>query len=104
MARYIDKDIAVSIVRLCFSEHGKFETHSSLMNFICTSLSADVTTADVKPVVHAHWIKAFFPGSVECNLPILLDVTCSHCAFKMWELYPYCPNCGAKMDEEEDNE
>ena len=55
---------------------------------------------DLKPVIHAHWIKAFFPGSVECGLPILLDATCSRCDFKMEELYSYCPNCGAIMDEE----
>ena len=95
MASYIDKDIAVSIVRLCFSEHGKFETHSSLMNYICNSLSADVTTADVKPVVHAHWRRL---SDTWCK--------CSHCGYEMLRSEPrvYCPVCGAIMDEEANNE
>lgn len=54
---------------------------------------------DVKPVVHAHWIKSPF-GDV--------SITCSNCNFHMCiaeSVIPkmrYCPECGAKMDEEED--
>lgn len=48
--------------------------------------------------VHAHWIKGTF-----------LDITCSNCGF--WirvsdSLIPkmaYCPHCGAKMDEQQND-
>lgn len=53
---------------------------------------------EMKPVIHAHWDKHFFPGSVECGLPILVDATCSNCGFKMYESYLYCPQCGCRME------
>lgn len=52
-----------------------------------------------EPVVHAHWKK---------NKDF--SVECSACGHKMYccsrygmieSLSPYCPNCGAKMDEKE---
>ena len=61
-------------------------------------------TADVAPVIHAHWIE-------DCG-----DYKCSHCSTEFWdemvfivrtsehEFPNYCPVCGAKMDEEVDDE
>ena len=64
-------------------------------------------TADVEPVVHAHWIHERYDG----NLAIFSR--CSKCGFqynasvldaktfksKIEKEYNYCPNCGAHMDE-----
>lgn len=58
----------------------------------------DFPATDVAPVVHGHWQRGEF-GSFDCS------------ACGMWcedegqtIVYPYCPNCGAKMDERsEDN-
>ena len=48
-----------------------------------------VPTADVAPVVHAHWIKRV-GGYFDC----------SNCgAVSDWKS-PYCPRCPAKMDVE----
>lgn len=49
-------------------------------------------TIDISPVKHGHWID---------------DCTCSICnwihedakGFALLTTYPYCPNCGTKMDE-----
>lgn len=50
-------------------------------------------TADVAPVVHAHWErKAYFPDGTPAWV-------CSRCGRAEEEREPYC-NCGAKMDEE----
>lgn len=55
-------------------------------------------TIDARLVVHAHWIKSLF-GDV--------SITCSNCDFHMCipnSAIPkmlYCPNCGARMDEDE---
>lgn len=56
--------------------------------------------ADVAPVVHAEWVVC---GDGD-NVPWM----CSHCgkttAHKYKAIYgKYCPNCGAKMDEGDDN-
>lgn len=53
-------------------------------------------TVDAAPVVHGRWIER----------PFLLGTThvCSECNdyYGMpHEIFKYCPNCGAKMDEEE---
>lgn len=55
----------------------------------------DATTADVAPVRHGRWAETVTDG--------FLFVSCSACGFKTGRIdYNYCPNCGAKMDEEVD--
>ena len=60
----------------------------------------DMPTADVAPVVHGQWeTNSDRPDSLICSV--------CKCGFDMWKHDPhnYCPNCGAKMDEKEnDNE
>ena len=53
---------------------------------------------DAKPVVHARWI--IRPSNPK-------QVYCSKCAMILEGVargFFYCPNCGVKMDEEEDND
>lgn len=54
-------------------------------------------TADVQPVVHAHWIERQLSDRGE------FEFCCSNCEHTYYGYdIPgnYCPNCGAKMDEE----
>lgn len=60
-----------------------------------------IPAADVAPVVHGKWLKAPYKYLVG---------TCSVCgceplmpSFRATP-YNYCPNCGAKMDEEANDE
>lgn len=56
-------------------------------------------SADVTPVVHGHWVR--FKEHDACYV----HMRCSAC-FAYWsdpshaDYFRYCPNCGAKMDEE----
>lgn len=58
----------------------------------------NISSADVAPVVHGHWIEEF--GDV-------ISCRCSRCdhSYNLYEDdingYPYCAWCGAKMDESE---
>lgn len=54
---------------------------------------------DFAEVVHGRWIPTLYPFMAECE-------DCSNCGYRTvyGNDYPYCPNCGAKMDEEETNE
>lgn len=65
--------------------------------------------ADVAPVVHAHWIKEYTLGwyDGEQNYKLI----CPACNYSYLDNhlgaiapkhFNYCPNCGAKMDEEVD--
>lgn len=51
-------------------------------------------TADVAQVVHAHWMT----GTTKWGL---LPYQCSACKEFEEGTTKYCPDCGAKMDEEE---
>ncbi len=58
----------------------------------------DLPSADVAPVRHGRWIKDKIQNHVEKTYH------CSKCDYQAWgenEKTRYCPNCGAKMDEEE---
>lgn len=55
-------------------------------------------TADVAPVTHAHW-----EDKREDSLGCLEWGVCSHCK-NLLPALAYCGFCGAKMDEEVNNE
>lgn len=65
--------------------------------------------ADEQPVVFGHWERIDDPEFI-CG-----DFECSNCSHREYEIdtddctpgvncLHYCPNCGAKMDEQEDNQ
>lgn len=50
----------------------------------------------IDPVKHGHWISKYWDGGSEHH--------CSECGaiYKdLYDLYSYCPNCGAKMEVKE---
>lgn len=58
-----------------------------------------IPAADVAPVRHGRWVMSSDrPDTIICN--------CCDSAFDVWKAdikrYHYCPNCGAKMDGQED--
>lgn len=86
MARYIDAECAKSIYLPCD----------------VWSLLDRVPTADVIPLIHAHWVP--HEDLNDCAY-------CSNCnggLVKHFWVRPFdwdwCPDCGAKMDEEENND
>lgn len=56
--------------------------------------------ADVAPVVHGRWMTWVeqFPG-FKPHINDKLGVFCSLCHAHSDCISPYCPNCGAKIDE-----
>lgn len=99
MARYIDAELLTEeLVQILFSirptnkwAHGKVNE--------CLVKVKHAPTADVAPVLHARWIGIGWRRDA---------VSCSACdkmfvgAAVEWadRNCLYCPNCGAKMDEE----
>ena len=61
-------------------------------------------TIDAEPVRHGKWIELNTEWSI---FTCVDEVKCSECGFveyfnKGWARFKYCPNCGAKMDEVND--
>ena len=55
------------------------------------------TAADVAPVVHGQWVDNGIPDSILSG--------CSVCGFTCGSSsFFYCPNCGAKMDKQNEPE
>lgn len=84
MSRYIDADKLLK----------GYEDHE----LISTHLIWNAPTADVVEVRHGHWID-YDDDIVSC------ECSACHKKFNLYEDdvngYSYCPNCGAKMDREE---
>ena len=67
--------------------------------YVDTKQIADAPTVDAVEVVHGRWIDAY--PDIEPN-PMFMYGICSKCGFEqaISKYLNYCPNCGAKMDED----
>lgn len=59
-----------------------------------------IPSADVRPVVHGKWVREEYDGIFTFNY-------CANCKMRLpigMEWTPdYCPNCGAKMEMDDEN-
>lgn len=120
MPEYIDKSVALDQIskQKLFYEEERKQSGDCLEEMNCVGaengLTAledvvnDIPAADVAPVVHGRWggwtTPAFY-GMDDFGEPIYRDATfyrCSKCDRKSVIKEKYCPNCGAKMDLEEE--
>lgn len=62
----------------------------------CVSELMDLPAADVAEVRHGRWRDISWE-------PSGLNWKCSLCTKRVLQKSPYCPNCGARMDEEDEN-
>ena len=66
------------------------------VGLVLPELIDNAPTVEAEPVRHGHWVEAKYPL-----------FTCSECGATYQDTgysYNYCPNCGAKMDLEQENE
>ena len=113
MSRYIEKEkvyTAIDLVRNYCIDHGMhFET--TLLEMAMNEVG-HIPTADVVEVRHGRWIKhkpdsEYIKGLHQLGIAKGMGEnsiywTCSEC--EHWGVlhYKYCPNCGARMDGDED--
>ena len=99
MAEYISRETMIKLVRSMAenAETNGFMHDREVIECVMTTLVC-VPLADVAPVVHGHWIRQddsftrFKCSNPECGIE-----NCN--GFEN-----YCPNCGAKMDIDEEGE
>ena len=91
MAEYIGRSVAIAkLTALEVTEPNATITDAK-------RVLADMQTADAVPVVHGRW------GTGRFNLETgNYEEQCTRCRnFSKEYGKPYCPNCGAKMNEKE---
>lgn len=101
MTRYIDAELAIKDIQETYCKPCKKrgdDYHGVMCRACwvgdCICIIDDCEEADVKPVVHAHWI------SLEPEIGLY---GCSKCEYKIIKAKcNYCPNCGSRMDDEHD--
>lgn len=104
MSKYIDAEKFVNSLSNC--KEGIHDEKYSIDDLIC--LVESEPAADVEPVVHAHWY--YCQNGMDWGLGAYL---CSNCHTRNNNLPTntninpltfagshYCPQCGARMDEE----
>lgn len=98
MADYIDREkLLKSIPRV--KEDKTISLFGAVADMIC--MVNAVPKEDVSPVVHGRWgMHSDRPDTLICSI-------CDH-AFDVWkhdiDRMHYCPNCGSKMDAEEEDQ
>ena len=92
MAEYIDKEIALSLVQPDAPEDDTAAITIATAKKLVRSIIYRTPTADVAPMRHGRW-KRYGKNLGEC----------SECGEIVSVRSNYCPNCGAKMDEKEND-
>lgn len=97
MAEYIDREKACDAVNERIKElkgHKSFTINKELCINGVKKHIMSIPIADVKPIVHTHWIRGMFVNMIcsNYNFPLVIyDKTINK--------VDYCPHCGTKMDE-----
>ena len=95
MARYIDVEIAKECFEPSDLDGDCFDNYDNVIRILNA-----VQTEDVAPIVRGKWV----------SIPLTNHRECSRCghnepykfADKETLIYRYCPFCGAKMEESEE--
>ena len=96
MAKFVNAATAAEMI----SEYTGIELYKLV------DIVKEVPDADVEPVVHGRWLNFYNDFScAECGrCGTIFEVTDNESDEGLWNAfklsYNYCPNCGAKMDEE----
>lgn len=96
MEKYISAEAAAEKLRNYRIERDLMVSHNDTIDFAISVISAEVTPADVRPVVRAEWIETGYFDLY--HQPIY---ECSHCHREVADNFIanhlFCLHCGADM-------
>ena len=75
----------------------RLKTNEELYGYLGINDIESAPTVEAKPVIHAHWEWKKTPFGKDVPF-------CTHCNKTGFYTTNYCSCCGAKMDEEEEND
>lgn len=101
MTRYANADELLAM--FTFDDDSKLNERGHVSLPVIRENIKDCIVPDVERVRHGHWKKirdAYYPDDYYC---VYYDYQCSKCGYvqnNRGGLPKYCPDCGAKMDED----
>lgn len=102
ISEYLDRGSLVARMKY-YKEHTTEESGEHYAYTVALREIRNAPAADVAPVVHGHWVVRF-DGPYKRR-----RCYCSHCGkhngvggIAQNQEKPYCPNCGARMDGDDD--
>ena len=107
MKEYIERAVAVQELEVLRQEYEMHDDCDELVARRCRDALSAVPAADVAEVRHGRWIPSDMGGGEPDEAYI-----CSECG-EPWTLIDgnpaennmrYCPNCGARMDKEDEHD
>lgn len=96
MSDYIERQKAVEALdgKIIVTGHKNADAVLQYMKDISNKIKA-MPSADVAPVVHSRWIETADGAECEkCGREAVYQIVDGR-----WKYEPWCPHCGAKMDE-----
>lgn len=99
MAEYIEREVALKICETEYQDRLRMLDYCG--DTVAWNIGGEIKAlpaADVAPVVHGRWIEDHdYLKCPECGVMVKWDFT-----FFDIGNWNYCPNCGAKMENDED--
>lgn len=97
MAEYIERSKVIELLKSTEVNGTPYMKRivKATVDLAIEAISDDVPTADVEEVKHGQWVfdtRTIVPRCSMCGEDAIAET-----------VSPYCPNCGAKMDEEDKN-
>ena len=102
MSEYIKREDVIDLLEQVLNAEEFFDTDNakaqSDLALWFEERILELPKADVEPVRHGKWIKVDEQPYFRKHFHLMCCSVCHRKGYKSWN---YCPNCGAKMDEKE---
>lgn len=95
MVEYIEREAAYALSKIICDAIRNREYHPANFGRFILDRIDDIPAADVQPVRHGRWERT--------SKSLMVCTACGNCVVddRISGMF-YCPNCGAKMDKEEE--